>query len=106
MVRLFQVQQAEEIGQVFLELNLQITSFEYRIFRDSQSVRDHYFDPHCKDQAVIKNHLNQVEDLLKQRSEDLTKAFATYDKRTEQLSELAVDLAHLRSLKERETQNL
>ena len=49
MVRLFQVQQAEEIGQVFLELNLQITSFEYRIFRDSQSVRDHYFDPHCKD---------------------------------------------------------
>jgi hypothetical protein len=69
-------------------------------------VQEHYFDPHCKDQAVISNHLNQIEGLLKQRSEDLTKALETYDKRTEQLSELAVDLAQLRSIKTREANSL
>ncbi len=53
MVRLFQVQKAEEIGQAFLEVNLQITSFEYRIFRDSKTVQEHYFDAHCKDQSII-----------------------------------------------------
>ena len=102
MVRLFQVQKAEEIGQAFLEVNLQITSFQYRVFRDSRAVQEHYFDPHCKDQAIISNHLSHIEELLKQRSEDLTKALETYDKRTEQLSELAVDLAQLRSAKARE----
>ena len=57
MVRLFQVQKSEEIGQAFLEVNLQITSFEYRVFRDSKIVQEHYFDPHCKDQGIISNHL-------------------------------------------------
>ena len=97
---------AEEIGQAFLEVNLQITSFEYRVFRDSIAVQQHYFDPHCKDQAVISNHLSHIEDLLKLRSEDLTKALKTYDKRTEQLSELAVDLAQLRCAKTREANSL
>ena len=76
------------------------------MFRDSKAVQEHYFDPHCKDQAVISNHLSQIEELLKQRSKDLTKALETYDKRTEQLSELAVDLAQLRSIKTREANSL
>ena len=69
-------------------------------------MKEHYFDPHCKDQAIISNHLSQIEDLLKLRSQDLTKALETLDRRTEQLSELAVDLAQLRSSKTREANSL
>jgi len=76
------------------------------VFRDNSKIQAHYYDPYCKDPSAIKHHLSQVEDMLATKSKELTLVLDKYDLRTEQLSELAVDLAHLRSLKNTEYSKL
>jgi F0F1-type ATP synthase membrane subunit b/b' len=51
---------------------------------------------------VIANHLGKVQELLNEKRTEYPTVVERYDKRTEQLAELAVDLAQLRSQKERE----
>lgn len=91
-----------EIGQLNLQIKMKIDSFEFQIFSESRQVARHYFDPYCTSHDQIKAHLAQVEDLLKNRGEQLDKILKTGDKKANQLSELAVDLAHLRQLKDQE----
>lgn len=49
MIKLFELGAVEEIGQAFVEVKLEITSFEYQVFRDNQSMQEHYYDVYCKD---------------------------------------------------------
>ena len=65
MIQLYQLGQHDEIGKAFLELKLEISSFEFKVFRDNQLIQDNYYDVYVKDQAVIKNHLNIIQDVLK-----------------------------------------
>ena len=51
---------------------------------------------------MIANHLGKVQELLNEKRTEYPTVVERYDKRTEQLAELAVDLAQLRSQKERE----
>jgi F0F1-type ATP synthase membrane subunit b/b' len=51
---------------------------------------------------VIANHLGKVQELLNEKRTEYPTVVERYDKRTEQLAELAVDLAQLRSQKEQE----
>jgi len=58
MVRLFEIQTSNEVGQAFLEVDLKIDSFEYQVFRDNSKMQTHYYDPYCKDPSAIKHHLS------------------------------------------------
>lgn len=58
MVRLFEIQTSNEVGQAFLEVDLKIDSFEYQVFRDNSKMQEHYYDPYCKDPSAIKHHLS------------------------------------------------
>lgn len=51
---------------------------------------------------MIANHLGKVQELLNEKRTEYPTVVERYDKRTEQLAELAVDLAQLRSQKEQE----
>ena len=46
-------------------MKLEISSFEFKVFRDNQLIQDNYYDVYVKDQALIKNHLNIIQDVLK-----------------------------------------
>ena len=65
MIQLYWLGQHDEIGKAFLELKLEISSFEFKVFRDNQLIQDNYYDVYVKDQAIIKNHLNIIQDVLK-----------------------------------------
>jgi hypothetical protein len=57
MVRLFEIQSTKEVGQCFVDLNLEISSFEHKIFKDNQVISQVYYDAYCEDASVIKSNL-------------------------------------------------
>lgn len=57
MVKMFEIQSSNEIGTVVLDVRLEISSFEFQIFKDNQSISKIYYDPYCKDVAVMEDML-------------------------------------------------
>lgn len=63
------------------------------MFADGLHVQENYYDPYVKDANVVLFHLEKVTELLNQKHAEYPAVVGQYDKRTEQLAELAVDLA-------------
>jgi hypothetical protein len=64
MIRLYQTGAVDEIGQAFIDVSLELSSFEYQVFRDNLKVQEAYYDPYTKDPSIIESNLNKIESLL------------------------------------------
>jgi hypothetical protein len=85
-----------ELGLVSLQLKLKMDSTESAMLAEALQLQKHKFDPYCQDAHIVKHHLSKIEDMLARSGEQLTNGFNRYDRKTQELSELAVDLAHMR----------
>ena len=92
-----------EIGRFTAYFKMLIEAVDDRIYEDVRAIEKIYYDPFVTDESVILKNLDKVEKLLAKKQKDYNEEMERYDKRTESLRGLAVDLAMLR--KEKETLN-
>ena len=79
---------------------LKIEGLEDRIYEDVRAIEKCYYDPHEEDEGQIRRMLHKISGLLDQKREEYEQTQEKYDKRTEAMRGLAVDLAMLRKQKD------
>ncbi len=90
----------EEVGRLTAVFMLKIEGLEDKIYEDVREIEKAYYDPHLSDEAEIQRQLHKVETILDKKIEEYKEVMEKYDKRTEAMRGLAVDLAMLRKQKD------
>ena len=92
----------DEVGQITMWLKLKIQDLEDRIYEDVREIEKIYYDPFVTDEAEILRKLDSVETVLGKKQKDYDIEQERFDKRTEAMRGLAVDIALLQKKKDSE----